>query len=268
MDDAGAPGSAWCRSMTATRRRRATGWSPRAGFASLPGLVRRSAPRRRAGIWIAPLLLGRRSQTIREHPEWAVRDVATGGPVSAGRVVRQGARRLTSPDPGARPGTSAAFWPRCGNGGSTTSRPTSCYAGACRGGAGTTGQRVEAPAGLRLIRDAIGPARPWSAAARRSPSVGLVDVDAGQAGHRGQLTSRRAGPIAEPAQRNAVRNVTARAWQHGRFWINDADCLLARPGVERRAAWAGDASRGSAGSGASGDGLAELDAWGSRPRGG
>ena len=32
----------------------------------------------------------------------------------------------------------------------------------------------------------------------------------------------------QPATRNAVRNVLARAWMHRRLWLNDPDCLMAR----------------------------------------
>ena len=69
------------------------------------------------------------------------------------------------------------------------------------------------------------------------------------------------GNASTPSQANASRNVRARAWQHGRFWVNDPDCLMARPQVERREQWAGTIER-FGGVRASGDGLRELDAWG------
>ena len=36
------------------------------------------------------------------------------------------------------------------------------------------------------------------------------------------------------SQRAAAMNSRWRSWQHGRFWVNDADCLVAGPHVERR----------------------------------
>ena len=33
-------------------------------------------------------------------------------------------------------------------------------------------------------------------------------------------------------------SVEARAWQHGRFWTNDPDCLVARPEFALREDWA------------------------------
>jgi alpha-galactosidase len=64
-----------------------------------------------------------------------------------------------------------------------------------------------------------------------------------------------------PSQLAATRNTVARAWQHGRFWVNDPDCLMVRPGVERREDWAATVQR-FGGVRGSGDGLAGLDAWG------
>lgn len=64
-----------------------------------------------------------------------------------------------------------------------------------------------------------------------------------------------------PSQRNAARNVIARGWQHGRFWVNDPDCLMLRPQVQRRADWADVVAR-YGGLRASGDGLHQLDEWG------
>jgi alpha-galactosidase len=39
-------------------------------------------------------------------------------------------------------------------------------------------------------------------------------------------------------QRAAALSVVGRAWQHGRFWVNDPDCLLLSPGVQQRERWA------------------------------
>jgi alpha-galactosidase len=52
-------------------------------FRSLPGMVERiRASGRRAGIWIASFVVGARSATAAEHPEWLVR-TETGTPVLA-----------------------------------------------------------------------------------------------------------------------------------------------------------------------------------------
>jgi len=64
-----------------------------------------------------------------------------------------------------------------------------------------------------------------------------------------------------PSQRNATRNTVARAWQHGRFWVSDPDCLMARPGVERRDDCAAVVEK-FGGLRASSDAIALLDDWG------
>ena len=115
--------------------------------------------------------------------------------------------------------------------------------------------------GLRLIRDAIGPdALLVGCGAPILPSAGLVDamrvgpdIAADYEPPGGQPTM--------PSQRNAVRNVVARAWQQGRFWVNDPDCLMLRPQVQRRSEWAAVVER-YGGLRSCGDGLRQLDDWG------
>jgi alpha-galactosidase len=114
---------------------------------------------------------------------------------------------------------------------------------------------------LRLIRAATGPQSLLAGCgAPILPTAGLVDA-------------MRVGPDiapgfeppdgnpSKPSQLNASRNVMARAWQHGRLWVNDPDCLIARPEVERREDWAATVQQ-FGGLRASGDELARLDAWG------
>jgi alpha-galactosidase len=61
--------------------------------------------------------------------------------------------------------------------------------------------------------------------------------------------------------RAAMLTGRGRAYQHGRFWVNDPDCLIVRPEVEDREAWAEHvASFGGLRS--SSDRIADLDDWG------
>ncbi len=47
-------------------------------FASLPDIVGRIRDAgRRAGIWVAPFLMGERSAVLRDHPDWAIGDIST-----------------------------------------------------------------------------------------------------------------------------------------------------------------------------------------------
>lgn len=236
--------------------------TPAGRFPGLPGLIGRIRDTgRRAGLWIAPWLVGRSSQLLASHPDWVVRDAETAEPVYAGTVCRDSCTALDLTHPGAAEYlchvlTTMRGW------GVDYFKIDFCYAGCFEGArhAGLTG--VEAyRLGLRLIRDAIG----WDAllvacGAPIMPSAGLVDamrvgpdiaVDYEPPGDHPTL----------PSQRNAARNVIARAWQHGRFWVNDPDCLMLRPQVQRRADWADVVAR-YGGLRASGDGLHQLDEWG------
>jgi alpha-galactosidase len=55
--------------------------------------------------------------------------------------------------------------------------------------------------------------------------------------------------------------LAARAWQQGRLWINDPDCVVARPSYSQRERWA-DAARQLGGLHSFSDRLADLDPWG------
>ena len=62
-----------CRSTTAGAPVSAKDWCPRPEFGSLPALVDAiRASGRRAGLWLAPFLVGTRTTLAREHPDWLV----------------------------------------------------------------------------------------------------------------------------------------------------------------------------------------------------
>ena len=69
------------------------------------------------------------------------------------------------------------------------------------------------------------------------------------------------GDFSRPSQHAATMSTVARAWQHGRFWVADPDCLVAGPHVERREEWAEVVER-YGGLRSSSDRLRELDDWG------
>jgi alpha-galactosidase len=235
---------------------------PSAQFGGLPGLITRiRGSGRRAGIWVAPMLVGRSSALFAEHPDWVVRSPATGEPVFAGNVVGQLCTALDVTHPGAAAYLTRVFsvlrdW------GADYFKLDFAYAGACEGvrHEQVTGVQAYRQA-LRLIRAATGPQSLLvGCGAPILPTAGLVDA-------------MRVGPDiapgfappdgnpSKPSQVNAARNVRARAWQHGRLWVNDPDCLIARPDVERREDWAATVQQ-FGGLRASGDELAQLDDWG------
>jgi alpha-galactosidase len=67
--------------------------------------------------------------------------------------------------------------------------------------------------------------------------------------------------MSRPSQRAATVTTVARAWQHGRLWVNDPDCLIARPVMPERETWARTVER-YGGLRASSDRIRDLDEWG------
>jgi alpha-galactosidase len=228
-------------------------------FASLPEMVKRiQRDGRRAGIWIAPFLVGARSELARHHPDWLVQS-EDGGPIDAGHNWEQDLYALDVTHSAAAAyltGVLATFrgW------GFDFFKIDFIYAGALAGRRRHEVGEIEAyRLGLRLVREAIGDAYLLGCGAPILASIGLVDA---------MRVSPDTGPIyeaaddlSEPAVRSAIVTGAARAFQHGRFWISDPDCLIARPEVERREEWARHVAR-HGGLRSSSDRLRSLDAWG------
>ena len=216
-------------------------------FSSLPDIAARIASHgRRAGIWVAPFLVGERAEVARRHPEWLL----PGG--WAGRNWGQDLRALDVRQDGAADYLLEVF-AQLRAIGFDYFKIDFCYAGAL---AGLDAYRE----GLRIIRRAIGAAYLVGCGAPTLASVGLVDamrIGPDTAAH----VEPTDGDPSQPGQRGAIANGVARAWQHGRFWVNDPDCLLVRPGIQQREVWAGHVQR-FGGVRASSDRLRDLDGWG------
>jgi alpha-galactosidase len=112
--------------------------------------------------------------------------------------------------------------------------------------------------GLRLVRLGAGhEAILLGCGAPLLPSIGLVDA-------------MRIGPdvlpepvgdpprAPDPDLAEVARRVRARAWTHGRLWVADPDCLVARAEIAERTAWASQIES-LGGLAFSGDRLGELD---------
>ena len=203
---------------------------------------------RRVGIWLAPFFVGADTAVAREHPDWLT--------VEAGHNWHQDMPR-PRPDSSWCPRVPPRRCPAPGR-----SRDRLLQAGLPvrrRGARPPTRRRV------RHRRLPLGP----GAAARRGrtrclprgsgapilPSVGLVDAmrvspdtfhEGGEDGSRG-LRGRM--------------SLVARAWQQGRFWVNDPDCLVARPSYALREEWSRTVER-FGGLPSCSDRVADLDQWG------
>jgi alpha-galactosidase len=227
------------------------GWSPGLGeglreserFGSLPAVVdaiRTSG--RRAGIWLAPFLVGAETTLAREHPDWLT------GP--AGRNWGQELVGLDLTHSAVRD-LLAAHLERLVGLGIDYLKLDFLYAGALDG---TAAYR----SGLALVREVVGPdVHLVGCGAPLLPSVGLVDAmrvspdTFHEGGEDGSTGLRGLMPLA------------ARAWQQGRLWVNDPDCVVARPSYAQRERWA-DAARDLGGLRSFSDRVAELDDWGLR----
>ncbi|MER6127581.1 glycoside hydrolase family 36 protein [Streptomyces sp. NPDC001795] len=215
---------------------------------------------RRAGIWTAPFLVAPGSELAASHPDWLVRD-PEGAPLHAGRNWGHDLYVLDTTHPDAAAYLAHVF---------TTLRAEGydyfkvdfLYAGALDGVRHSGADALTAyREGIGIVRDAIGPdAYLLGCGAPILPSIGLFDamrVSPDTAPHR----RPEADDYSQPGQDPAEFTGAGRQWQHGRLWINDPDCLMARPAVETRERWAAHVEA-TGGLMASSDRLLSLDEWG------
>ncbi|MBA2389466.1 MAG: hypothetical protein H0V67_04335, partial [Geodermatophilaceae bacterium] len=115
--------------------------------------------------------------------------------------------------------------------------------------------------GLQVIREAAGPdTYILGCGAPLLPSIGLVDAMR-ISPDIAPYVEPPDGDQSQPSQRAAARCGRERGWQHGRFWVNDPDCLIAAATMPEREEWAAHVER-YGGLRASSDRIRELDEWG------
>jgi alpha-galactosidase len=229
-----------------------------AKFKSLRATVERIRDRgHRAGIWICPFQVAARSTTATEHPDWLVRS-ESGAPVSAGS---QDVYALDLSHPGAQEYLASVF-SRFVELGIDFFKLDFLYAGALDGRRYDTSLTSSQAyrRGLAQVRQAIGAAAyVLGCGAPLLLSVGMVDGMRVSA-DTGLQWSAFEEDMSQPAGESAELSVLARAYQHGRYWVNDPDCLLLGPEVERRQRRACMIRRYGGLRGLSGR-IASLDAW-------
>jgi len=203
---------------------------------------------RRVGIWLAPFFVGADTAVAREHADWLT--------AAAGHNWQQDMRGLDLTHPGVREYLHGAVR-RLADLGIDYFKLDFLYAGAVPARRRDDVSGIAAyRSGLALLRDAAGPdAYLVGCGAPILPSVGLVDAmrvspdtfhEGGEDGSRG-LRGRM--------------SLVARAWQQGRFWVNDPDCLVARPSYALREEWSRTVER-FGGLPSCSDRVADLDQWG------
>ncbi len=210
---------------------------------------------RRAGIWVAPFLVGAKSEMARRHPEWLLGDADAGTNWGQRQLI------LDVTHPGAARHLTDVFTELCRQG-YDHFKLDFVYAGAIEGRRHEPVDGIEAyRAGMTLIRRAVGSNRILhGCGAPILPSVGLVDCMR-VSPDTDPLVDPPSGDISQPGQRGARSTSRARDFLHGRFWANDPDCLIVRPEIQAREAWA-DHIAASPGLRLASDPIAALDDWG------
>ena len=219
-------------------------------FATLPDLVSRIRDSgRRAGIWAAPLTVGSGSRLACEHPEWLVGH--------GGHNWDQDLHGLdiTHPDAAAQLFDDLTSLRDLGI---DYVKLDFLYSGALPGHRYEDVDPVTAyRRGLELVREALGKQTYLlGCGAPLLPSVGLVDAM--------RISADVHNPHDEEPGTQRLRGnqaIKTRAWQHGRFWVNDPDCLIARPTFALRRQWA-ETIELYGGLRSASDRIDDLDDWG------
>jgi alpha-galactosidase len=227
----------------------------RPGFGDLEAVAQRILEAGRTpGLWTAPFLVGANSELAARHPEWLV-----DGAVACEHHWGQQIRVLDVTHPDAAEHLRSVFATLRGRG-FAFHKIDFTYGGAMVGRRFEDVSPIEAyRRGLQLIREGVGDdAVILGCGAPLLPSIGLVDAmrispDVMPA------WEPDLGDISQPAMRSALAAGRARAWMHGRLWVNDPDCVLVRPEVERPQPWR-DYVATLRGLAVSSDPLPELDA--------
>ena len=189
-------------------------------FGSLPHLAERiGAAGMRPGIWIAPFMVSPTSELARRHPDWLVEGADAG--THWDKVMR-------ILDLSKRPATEhiAGVFRTFTSWGFSYFKLDFLYAAAIP-------SLDHYRQGMQLVREAVGPdAILLIGGAPLLPSIGLCEA-------------MRIGPDVLPETPQpqldldkTLRVTRLRSWMNGRLWVNDPDCLVARPEIEARDSWA------------------------------
>jgi alpha-galactosidase len=194
----------------------------------------------KAGLWLAPFLAGEHSSLVSNHPDWLVRD-DSGQPALAISNWGQRNYALDLTREGVRDWLSRLFTTVAEEWGFDYVKVDFLFAGAVAGRRQDPRQTpVEAyREGLAIIRRAMGERFVLGCGGLQLPSVGLVDGmrigpdvmpwwrargERFADGQRPELPRINSRPAAEAS----IRNTMNRQWMHGKLWLNDPDCVLAR----------------------------------------
>jgi alpha-galactosidase len=190
-----------------------------------------------AGLWLAPFIAHPRSSVVLEHPEWLLRS-QSGRPVRAGYNWNTFVVALDPTHPDVIDYVQNVVRIAVEEWGYRYLKLDFLYAAALPGAHhDPTLTRAQAlRAGLLAIRQAAGEETILAGCGSPlGPAVGLVDTmrigpdiaPRWRPAYQGIETFFQREPSL-PAARNAARNTINRAALHGRWWLNDPDCVLLR----------------------------------------
>lgn len=190
------------------------------------------------GLWLAPFIVHPKSRLAAEHPDWLLRD-------RRGRLVRSGFNwnaltlALDLTVPAALEYACAVIDRAAHEWGYPYLKLDFLYAGGLAGSYRDPHQsRAQVlRRGLEALRAAAGPETTLlGCGVPLGTALGLFEAMRIGADVAGVWRPRYLGTSlffgAEPhmpALRNAIQNTLTRAPMHGRWWVNDPDCLLVRP---------------------------------------
>jgi alpha-galactosidase len=192
------------------------------------------------GLWLAPFILHPRARLAGEHPDWLLRD-EKGRPVNCGFGWNALTRGLDLTVPEALDFACRAVSAAAHDWGYPYLKLDFLYAAAvkCRYRDPTRTRAQVLRSGMQALREAAG-AETFlvGCGAPLGSVIGLVDsmrVSEDVSGDwyphfQGIGLGLRNEPFM-PSARNAIHNTLTRSALHRRWWINDPDCLLVRPGT-------------------------------------
>jgi alpha-galactosidase len=184
----------------------------------------------KAGLWLAPFMVGARSALYRDHPDWVVRS-PQGEPVIALNNWGQDCYGLDCTHPDAQAWLRKTIETVSSDWGFDYLKLDFLF-GATMDGVRHDPQATRSQAyrrGVEILRRAAGKRLLMACIAPVGATIGLFEAC-------------RIGPDVAPAWRmpwpgappcapgteNALRTSIARYWMHGNLWANDPDCLLVR----------------------------------------
>jgi alpha-galactosidase len=189
----------------------------------------------KAGLWLAPFLMGEKSRLWKEHREWAVQ-YRSEKPFIALQNWGQDCYALDLTRPDVIDWLKTVFRTICADWGFDYVKIDFIYAGAVNGirHDPEVTRTLAYRRGLEAVREAVGERFILGCGNPMGASIGLVDgarisADVAPFWHPpGGSAETARNWMSAPAAFNAVRNSITRWWMHGRLWQNDPDCLLLR----------------------------------------